>query len=424
MTLEKVLELVGVNNLTIKEYQERQELAAADLSKAKEWWLPELFVGAETFQLWGAAMNADGRFFLDVNAQNMWSGLGLNFLWDIGEGIYNTKAAKLQVLASEYDNQTERNRTVLQSISAYYNLQASQMKFLAYKRLVSQSQTITEQIAVQVDAGLLYQSELLLAKGNHSHLRIELLNAQSEYNQNSAVLVRLLNLESSIKLISMDTMMLPLDFQENFQIIQSEVPYGREFAHKNRPEIKSLDYTLQSLEAEKKKTTTALLLPNLRISTYGSYFGHLNGPVSPMFPEQHPNPIQLYPTAGLNASLMWRIPLGRLVYGGDLKQFNSRINIQVIQSEQMVAQINEEISNANQQLYIGREQIQIAKEALELTSEALEQSIARQEIGTAKPFEVFQAQQFFLQAQVDYFTAVGGYNKAQFAFKVAVGEVL
>jgi len=61
---------------------------------------------------------------------------------------------------------------------------------------------------------------------------------------------------------------------------------------------------------------------------------------------------------------------------------------------------------------------------LELTTEALNQSIERQKLGTVKPFEVFQAQQFFLQAQIDYLKAVSGYNKAQFTLKVAKGEIL
>ncbi|NCP84466.1 MAG: hypothetical protein GW823_06125, partial [Bacteroidetes bacterium] len=78
INLEKVLELGGADNLTIKEYKERQELSLAELSKAKEWWLPEIYAGAQTHQLWGAAMNTDGRFFLDVNRQNLWGGLGLN----------------------------------------------------------------------------------------------------------------------------------------------------------------------------------------------------------------------------------------------------------------------------------------------------------------------------------------------------------
>nr|MBA3970962.1 TolC family protein [Bacteroidota bacterium] len=109
INLQTVLEIGGAHNFTIKEFKAKQELAAANLSKAKEWWLPDVYAGLQTHQLWGAAMNADGRFFLDVNRQNLWAGLGLNANWNFAEGIYKTKSAKLQVQASVYVTQAERS---------------------------------------------------------------------------------------------------------------------------------------------------------------------------------------------------------------------------------------------------------------------------------------------------------------------------
>lgn len=417
INLQTALEMGGANNLTIKEFQAKQELATANLLKAKEWWLPNIYAGLQTHQLWGASMNSDGRFFLDVNRQNLWGGLGLNANWDFAEGIYKTKASKLNVWASYFETIAEKNNVLLAIIKSYYDLQTAQMKLIAYKNLVSQSDTITQQIALQVEAGLRYQSELLLSKSNHSHLKIEMLNAQSEYNRTSAELVRLLNLDSKVKLVSIDSVLIPLDFQDELLMVSDSI-------YLNRPEIKSIDFTIQSLRMERKTTTTGLFIPQLSIGTYGSYFGRINGAVTPMFPLQYPETKQLYPTGMLNVSLTWNIPLGRLVYGGDLQRYNSKIKIQEIKAEQFKAQINEEIANAQQQLIIGKEQIQIAKEGLELTAEALNQSIERQKLGTVKPFEVFQSQQFYLQAQIDYLKAINEYNKAQFELKVAKGEAL
>ena len=417
INLQTVLEMGGANNLTIKEFKAKQELAEANLSKAKEWWLPDVYAGLQTQQLWGAAMNADGRFFLDVNRQNLWGGLGLNANWNFAEGIYKTKSAKLQVQASVYKTQAERNNTLLATIKAYYNLQTAQMKVVAYKNLVAQSDTITQQISIQVDAGLRYQSELLLSKSNQSHLKIEMLNAKSEYNQKSSELVRLLNLGSKVKLVIIDSVMVPLNFQQEFLSVNDST-------YKNRPEIKVVDLTIQSLQTERKIITTGLFIPTLSIGTYGSYFGRINGAVSPVFPLQYPETKQLYPTGMLNASLTWKIPLGRLIYKGDLKKFKSQITIQEIKSEQLKGRINEEIANAQQLIIIGKEQIQIAKAGLDLTTEALHQSIERQKLGTVKPFEVFQAQQFFLQSQLDYLIAISKYNKSQFELKAAKGEIL
>jgi len=57
-------------------------------------------------------------------------------------------------------------------------------------------------------------------------------------------------------------------------------------------------------------------------------------------------------------------------------------------------------------------------------SQALNQSIARQKLGTAKPYEVLQTQQYYLQSQMDYFNALGDFVKAQFQLKIARGERL
>ncbi|MDZ4748841.1 MAG: TolC family protein [Saprospiraceae bacterium] len=416
INLETVLELSGANNLTIREFQAKQELSAASLSKSREWWLPDVYAGLQTHQLYGAAMNADGRFFLDVNRQSLWAGLGLNASLDFAEGIYKVKASKWQVQAAVYETQAMKSKVILESIETYYDLQTAQMEYVAYQSLIAQSDTITQQIAFQVDAGLRYQSELLLSKSNQSHLRIEMLNAQLEYSQKSAELVRLLNLDSKVKLVSVDEVMLPLYFQQEILMVSDS-------AYENRPEMKAIEFTVRSLQAERKITTTGLIFPTFGVGAYGSYFGRISGQVSPMFPLQYPETKQLYPTGALNASLTWTIPLGRLVYGGDVQRYNSQVKVQEVRAAQFKAQISKEISIATQQLLNGREQFQIAKEAIEITAEALSQSIERQKLGTAMPFEVFQAQQFFLEAQVDYFKAIGRYNKAQFGLKAALGEL-
>lgn len=417
INLQKALELGGANNLTIKEIEQRKELASANLSKAKEWWLPNIYAGLQTHQLWGAVLNGNGNFFLDVNRNSFWGGLGLNANWNFSEGIYKTKSENLKVQASQYEEQAGRNKTLLQIISAYYNLQVSQLKFIAFKNLTQQSDTIVEQIEIQVNAGLRYQSELLLSKSNRNHLKIEMLNSQNEYNKASAELVRLLNLETKTKFVSVDTFMLPLDLQQELFLVFDT-------AYKNRPEIKASELNLRSLQIEQKTVTTGLLIPQLGVGTYGSYFGRINGNVSPMFPLQYPETKQLYPTGTFNVSLLWNIPLGRFAYGGDLKKYNSLIKIQEIKTEQLKSEINTEITTSYQQILLGKEQIQIAKDAVLLTSEALNQSIERQKLGTAKPFEVFQAQQFYLQSQIDYLKAVSEYNKAQFNLKVASGNNL
>ena len=113
-----------------------------------------------------------------------------------------------------------------------------------------------------------------------------------------------------------------------------------------------------------------------------------------------------------------------MVYKGDIKRYNAQIDLQHNAIEQFKNQYQAEIATANTGVELAGQQMEIAKQALQISTEAMSQSIERQKLQTAKPFEVFQAQQFLLQAQVDYLNTVSSYNKAQFELKVAKGELL
>ncbi|MDQ3192533.1 MAG: TolC family protein [Bacteroidota bacterium] len=391
INLETVLKLGGADNLTIKEYQQRQELAGADLSKAREWWLPEVYAGLQNHRQWGAAMNADGRFFLDVDRRNLWTGLGLNARWDLADGLYLAKAANIRAQAALHLSQAERNKALLESIEAYYDFLAAQLYYNAYEQLETQAGTIIQQVEVQVQAGMRYESELLLSKSNLNHLRIEKLNARTDYLKKSAKLVQLLNLAPQTQLASADTMLAPL-------VLNNTEVENFENAYANRPEIKAGELSLKSLQTERRTTTTGLLLPQLQVGAFSSQFGRGFQPVRPMFPKEYPNPQAMYPTSAIDISLMWRIPIGRIFYAGDLKQFDSRLKLQEIQIEQQKAKINEELISERAQISISQQQIEIAREGLEFAAKALEQNIQRQEQGLVRPFEILQTQEVFIKS--------------------------
>ena len=410
VNLQQVLELAGANNLTIKALVQQQKISQARLKEAKEWWYPTLYLGANTNQLWGASMNADGTFNTDVSSDNLWLGMGLSATLNFADGIYKTKAAERRVQAAEHMTQAQKNQMLLQCIHAYYDLLNEQMKIRAFADLVTQSETITHQIDVQVEAGLRYESELQLAKSNLAHYKLEAMNATKAYRLKSIQLVRLLNLQGDITLISTETAITPLEFKT----IQG--------FDNDRSEIKAVQSSIQALQEEKKSVTTGHYMPQLQVNGYGSEFGALNGDIVTRQGIQDTH--QLYPTTGANVGLVWKVPLGRVFSQGEKERYDATIKAQYLQEEDLQAQIQEEIKSALAQLQIGKEQIIFARQALETTTKALNQSIERQKLGTAKPFEVFQVQAYYLQAKIDYFKTISEYNKAQFSLKVAKGEVL
>ncbi len=403
--LETVLKIGGANNLTIQEFKLRQQLALAELTKAKEWWLPTIYTGTTFHQLWGNAMNGNGVFFTDVNRQNLWGGIGLNATWNFGEGIFKTKAIEFKVQSAAYNTQAEQNKSLLHIISTYYDFLSAQLFYKAYGQLTDQADTIANQIAVQVEVGLRYESEILLARSNYHHLKVKTLNSYIEYSDKEALLIKLLNLEPNVKLLASDSIIAPLHLIELEDL--NEI---NDSSNTFRPEIKSLELMLLALNEEKKTTTSGLLMPELRIGSYGSYFGDVFSPMNL--------------TSEINAALIWKIPVGRITSGGSVMKYNALIDLQENKIQQTKAQINEEIQRAKERIISAEKQCNIAKEGSTLSAKALQQCIDRQSLGTARPFEIIQAQEIHINSMLDYLKAVSFYNKSQYAYYVATGNNL
>jgi len=181
-------------------------------------------------------------------------------------------------------------------------------------------------------------------------------------------------------------------------------------AYQKRPEFRSMDLQLQALHTEKRATTTGLLLPELRVGTYGSYFGD-------MF-----NTVNL--TGEINAALIWKIPLGRLTHAWTIRQYKARITLQETQIAQTRARVNQEVLEAINQITTTKEQMEISLVGSKLAEQALGQSIARQQPGTVRPFEILQAHEVYIKLKLDYLNAVASYNKSQYAYYVATGNDL
>ncbi len=405
INLETALAIGGANNLTIQEHQLRQELALANLDKANEWWLPDIYAGLSTHQLWGTAMNSDGAFFTDVNRQSFWGGLGFNASWNFGDGIYKANAEELRSEAALYQTTAEKNKALLEIINAYYDFLAAQLYYKSYEHLAEQADNIAQQIHVLVEVGIKFASDELLARSNYNHLQVEMLNARSDYYRKSAQLTRLLNYDPDIKLLSIDSVLVPIEVVSIQGLV---MPFDS--SYNRRPELKHQILLLASLHEERRTTTTGLWIPELRINAYSSYFGDVFAPIDP--------------TSEINAALVWKVPLGRLISKGSLKQFDARIHLQQNQIEQTKALVNEEVLSSKDLIIVYKEQMNVAQEGSDYAELALDQCIQRQQLGTTRPFEILVAQEMFINSRLDYLKAVASYNKAQYAYYVAIGNNL
>jgi len=405
VNLPTILKLAGANNLTIKQYQLQYQLSLAQIDKAKEWYLPTISVGPTMHYLNGAAMQTTGVILKDVTQRELWLGGEIEGVINFNSGIFNVMAKKQQSAAVKFESQAQRNNVILEAISDYYDLMLAQFNYNQLYNLLTQADTLSAQIKLQVEAGIRYQSEYLLAQTNANHIHFELTDAQVQMRKKSDALLNILNIDTNALLVSADTGIAPVE------IIKGGADTGLMSQYvQNRPEYKSMQAELNSIQAEKKTTTVGLLLPKLQVGTPDALLGAFGEPY--------------YNTYTLDAGLLWNIPIGRIFYKGDLKTYNAEINMEQNNMQQFGNEVHQQVEDARTQMNLSMEQMNFSRQSLSESSKALTQSIQREELGTVLPFEVFQSEQFYVQAEEDYLKAVSDYNKAQYQLYVAMGNNL
>lgn len=405
VNLPTILKLAGANNLTIKQYDLQYKLSLAQIDKAKEWFLPTIQAGPTMHYLNGAAMQTSGVVLPDAIQKELWLGGGVVGTLDFNKGIFDVKAEKEQSASVKFEGQAERNGVILDAISDYYDLMVAQFDYNELLNLSSQADTLTGQIKLQVDAGLRYQSEYLLAQTNAGHIRFQLADAEVQMQKKSDALLNILNIDTAAMLVSADTGIAPV------QIVPESADTGLVSRYiQNRPEYKSMQAELNSIQAERKTTTIGLLLPKLEVGTPDALLGTFGTPY--------------YNTYTLDAGLLWSIPLGRIFYKGDLRTYNAEINMQQNDMQQFGNAVQQQVADARVQIALAMRQMGFSRQSLTQANTALNQSIEREKFGTVLPYEVFQSEQFYVQAEDDYLKAVSDYNKAQYQLYVAMGNNL
>jgi len=416
--LETVIKLAGADNLTIKEFKQRQDIATIDQRIAKEWMIPDFFLGASLHNLNGSAMNSDGKFFREVDRNRLWAGSGIGLNWVPGDGIYKTLAAKQNALASGYLLQARKNEVILNAILVFYDLQEKQAEYKTQVNLLNYTDRISKQLKIQSDNGQRYKSEYLLARSNYNNTLVALQEVIKNVHHISAALIALLNIQDEdILLLSSVDDVLPVELL-NEQMIAKGL-YDSAYSH--RPELQHHQSMIDAKHYDQKRVTKGLLLPQLNLYLSYGTVGPYNGA-----PENDPSNFnsRYENTFEVNAVAGWNIPLDLFISGGKPKKLDALIQLQHNLLDQQRNLIKKEVSQALNDYRKSKNQLQLAKESSEFAEEALNQSIERQKLGTAKPFEVFQALEIYLKTVISYHNVVTNYNKAQYSLYVTLGNNL
>ncbi len=406
-----VLDMAGGDNLAHRAIQQKYQVAIEQQNASKNWWLPELYGGLQLHQLNGAAMNDDGRFFTNVNRQNVWGGVGFVLDLDLANGIFQNQATQAKTQTQIYQNEVDKNNMMLQAAQLYFELQAAQFKIAALQEMAEHAGDFVKQLELEHEAGLVYQSEVLLASSNWQHYEIQERKSQIELLKASLQLKTLLNINEKGVLLVQDDI-IPVDLIENTSSIQQNI--------ENHPSIKSSNAEQKALQKEQSIYGKGLALPNVRLGIEDGIFGDVFSPTGISFQEIDP----LYNTFSFTGSVMWSVPLAEILGNGQKDILDAQLALHQIESQLLKDQITCNIEVQRATILATQDQINFASYAVATAKEALGQCLERKEQGTAKLYEVFQAQEIFLKTRLDYIDAVKEFNQAQYAFYVALGNGL
>ena len=396
MNFDELLSLAGAENKTLNMIASRTALSQAEWAQSRDWWIPDLYAGLHVHQLWGNVLNSDGQIFRDVDRQSFSGAIGLEATFDFHEGAKNNKLSQYLSDQQTLQSTIDRNEFLLDVIRSYYQAIGSNLEAEAYAKLIFQGDSIIEQLDLLVEQGLQYNTDLLLAKSNRENNKISFGKTLQTLDRLTYELKILLNIseESDVQFVG------PL---KPISLLNSDS------AQATLPALALMEKRFDAKQFEYKSAKREAWVPTLHVQGYTSLFGGVFDPLDP--------------THAINGGLGWNIPLSRLS-GAEMQileiekiLLSDELDLLKIKADYSVKRIQNDIGLLEQH-------INSAQSAVTFAKQALDETIIRQNLGLARPFEIEMAEKAFIQSRINYIQGVVSFNIRQYELFVAMGNNL
>ena len=380
LSFKNLNSFISEQNITIKVNEAAYNLTESEYKIQIDKVLPTISFGARQYTLDGFTQSTEGDF-VDVNKNNEFRGMSVTAKWDLSNLFFNSHSADKKRQAASYKMNSDNIDEKIKISDLFYDLAASQYSEKVLEQILNKNTEIVNQMTLQYSVGLILESEVLLSKANLNNLNIKLLNQKQityKYNQE---MISILNIEKDY-VIKIDCYFYYSPFGvEEYNNISEKVLA--------RFEYRNADLLSQSEELQYKKQKFGLLLPNISVGLNDGMFGSIG-----LDPIENQNVF--------SASLMWSVPLSRLLSGGELKKQEQILQIYSLEKESLKNELISEMRTLVSDLKLANEQLKYAKQSVEFTQKAYYQSTQRQKLGTANQLELFYAEKEYINAQLVY----------------------
>jgi outer membrane protein TolC len=407
--LATALRLAGAQNLDVEIARERLKEARAYYGQARMQFLPWLAPGAGYRRHDGNIQDVVGNIF-DASKQSYTVGAALTAQVDLGDAIYKSLAARQLVTAAEQSAEARRQEMVYAAAGGYFDLARAQGAVGAAREGVRIAEDYTAQVRQAVEAGLAFKGDEFRAVAQAERNRLLLRQAEEQRSVAATRLAQTLRLPPTTDLVPQETELMPLSLVETNATLDALV--ARALAA--RPELQQLAALRESTGRVRAGVEYGPLIPTLGAQ---AYYGGLGG-------GRNDSLDNFDHTHDYLVGLSWKVGPGGLFDRARLRAAEARERTSGLELDKARDDVVRQVVEAQSSVRSLRDQLASAERVLAAAEEVLRYSRARKEFGVGIVLEAVQAEQELTRARLVYVDTLAGHNKAQFAWKRAVGQAL
>jgi outer membrane protein TolC len=424
INLATALQLANARPLDVQIAGSLVAAAAAELTRAKVLWVPNLMIGTDYFNHLGPQQTSAGTILTD-NRNSVMAGLGPEIKFSFSDAVYAPLAARQDLRAREASHQTSQNDTALAVTEAYFGVQQARGELAAATISVKYAEDVARKTQSLLTQGITPPSEVNRANTELGRRKQIVSAARERWRLSSAELTRILRLDPSAVIEPAEPPFLPITVIDRTVTLDGLIP----IALTNRPELAEHQAIVRATLAHLKQEKMRPLIPSLAINSastvpsmslgYGIFGGGINGRYG-----------DFGQRLDLDVQLLWQfeaLGFGNRARVQEQRAFYQAATLDLFRTQDRVAA---EVAVAFAQARSAAERMNDAepalKEGIELVKKNVEELGQTRRIGDAiilllRPQEAVAAVQSFAQACDDFFTAVADYNRAQFRLYRALG---
>jgi hypothetical protein len=423
INLATALRLSDARPLIVAAAQAGVWVAEAQLQRAKVLWVPSLVFGADYIRHDGGGPDFNKGILTAPSVNFLYAGGAADQYVNLTDAIFEPLAARQVLNSRQWDIQTAKNDSLLQTAEAYFKVHQYRGVYAGALYTVERGRDLADRIA-RLSQELVSRIEVQRARNMLADLEQRATKAREAWRVHSADLTQVLRLDPR-------AVVEPLE-EDHLQItlIDPALPLHDliKIAVTNRPEIASHRALVQAAEARLRREKNRPLLPIVMLNGFQSAGMMIQAGIFGLGPNSSLN--QWTGRADTSIQLIWQFDAFGIGNLARVKQQRGEQSQEIVKLFNEQDRVAAEVTAAEARLQSATARVSQADRALRTgmitfngNYEGLQQTTRFGDVLRLvyRPQEAVYALELLNVAFDEYFSTVAEYNRAQFQLFHALG---